>query len=325
MKNKNVLITGGAGFIGSTICSKLVEQGYQPVVIDSFIQYISPFKSKYQKYLEYRFKGFKEKVIIERGDIRYKNDVQRVISKYQPSIIIHLAALPIADLCFTHPEEAITSILNGTVNILDIIKDLDFIERFVYTSSSMVYGDFVEIPIREEAPKCPKDNYGGTKLAGEILTESYSRHFGIKYSIVRPSAVYGPTDVNQRVGQIFIENALKNEKIVLHGGGENMLDFTYIEDIADGFILASFKPEGENQTFNITRGEGRSLKELATILQQFFPNLDTEVKPMQVYRPKRGALSIEKAKKLLGYSPKYSLEEGIAEYVEFYKNKINTQ
>lgn len=316
---KNILLTGGAGFIGSYICRNLLNLGYQPVVYDAFIQYISPFESLYQKYLEYRFKGIKKDVVFIRGDIRDKDDIERIILKYKPERIIHLAAMPIADLSFIHQAETLGSIILGTVNILDIISKVDFIKRFIYTSSSMVYGDFEIIPAPEEHLKKPKDIYGGTKYCGEILTETYGRRFGINYTIIRPSAVYGPTDVNRRVVQVFIENALKGKKLTLHGGESNIIDFSYVEDVAEGFVLAALSDKAQNQVFNITRGEGRSLKELTDILKEFFPNLEVGTTPLQVYRPKRGALSIEKAKNLLGYNPKYSLRDGIIKYLEFMK------
>jgi len=314
---KQVLVTGGAGFIGSHVCKKLLERQYQPVVYDAFVQYISPFESLYQKALELRFKETKEKIIFERGDTRDKNHLRKIILTYKPETIIHLANLPIADLSFIHTEEAIGSIINGTVNILDMIRDVNFVKRFVYASSSMIYGDFTQIPAPEDHPKRPKDIYGGTKLSAETLIQAYSRRYGIPYTIIRPSAVYGPTDVNRRVSQIFLESAMKGEKLILHGGGENILDFTYVEDTAEGIVLASLSPQGENEIFNITRGEGRSLLDFVNILKTYFPNLETEIHPMQVYRPKRGALSIQKARDLLGYNPQYSLEQGIERYVLF--------
>lgn len=315
--SKYILVTGGAGFIGSQVCKKLLERQYQPVVYDAFIQYVSPFDSLYQKALELRFKDIKEEIIFERGDTRDKNHLRKIVLTYKPDIIIHLANLPIADLSFTHTEEAIGSIINGTVNILDIIRDTHFVKRFVYASSSMIYGDFLEVPAPEDHPKRPKDIYGGTKLSTEILIQAYSRRYGIKYTIVRPSAVYGPSDVNRRVSQIFLENAMKGQKLILHGGGENVLDFSYVEDTAEGIVLASLSSNGENEIFNITRGEGRSLLDYVNILKYYFPDLKTEVRPMQIYRPKRGALSIKKARKLLGYAPKYSLEQGLERYVLF--------
>ena len=170
---KIILVTGGAGFIGSYVCRSLIEGGYKVVVYDAFIQYVSPFESKYQQFLNSRFLGIKDNIHFVRGDIRDKNDIRRTLEEWKPNVVIHLANLPIADLSFTHTEETISSILNSAINILDAIKEKNYVERFVYASSSMVYGDFIETPISEEALKRPKDIYGGTKLAAEILIETY--------------------------------------------------------------------------------------------------------------------------------------------------------
>ncbi len=312
-------ITGGAGFIGSAIARQLVDDGEEVVVYDSFVQYISPLESNYQKYLKKRFEGISKRVKVVRGDTRNKVELKRVIMAHRPDIIIHLAALPIADLSNTHTEEALTSIIHGTVSLLDIIRDVDFIKRFVYTSSSMIYGDFEKVPANEDHPKRPKDIYGGTKLCGEILTQSYSRRFGIEYAIVRPSAVYGPTDVNRRVSQIFLEEALKGEPLTLHDGYETKLDFTYIKDVVQGFILVATSLQAKNEVFNITRGEGRSLMEYVEELRKYFPDLRIKNidKPVDMFRPKRGALDISKARSLLGYSPEYSLKDGVQKYVQF--------
>ena len=315
-----VMITGGGGFIGSYITRQLLQDGHEVVIFDSFVNYISPLESFYQVYLEKRFEGIKGEIQIIRGDTRNKSEVYRAIRQCKPNRIIHLAALPIADLCNKHSEEALSSILNGTVNVLEAIRDVDRVDRFVYASSSMIYGDFQYHPADEEHPKNPKGVYGGTKLGGEILTEAFSRRFEIEYAIVRPSAVYGPTDVNRRVTQIFVENALKGKPLILHGGGHTQLDFTYVTDTACGFVLVTTKPEAANQIFNITRGEGRSLKDLADIIKSLIPGVTTVEQEADVFRPKRGALDISKAKKMLGYEPKYSLEEGMAKYVEFVRD-----
>ena len=320
MKEK-VLLTGGAGFIGSYIAKKLIDQDKTVFVYDSFIRYFNPISyPHYQQYIQYRFKGYEKRIIFIRGDTRDKYYLRSIISRYKPSFIIHLAALPIADIGDKNPEEAISSIIQGTVNILDIIKDLKFIKRFVYTSSSMVYGDFEYTPADEDHPKRPKGIYGGAKLAGEIITESYGRRYSIPYTIIRPSAVYGPGDTNRRVTQIFLENALSGKPIELYNGGESKLDFSFVEDVAEGFILATFNRKGENQIFNITRGEGRKIKELAEIIKKLVNRpLKIKITPPELYRPERGALSIKKAKKLLNYKPKYSLEEGMRVYYNFLK------
>ncbi len=316
---EKILLTGGAGFIGSHIARKLIERGCEVIIFDAFVQYISPFESKYQKYLDLRFKGIKDKITFIRGDTRHKSHIANVIKEHRPDRVIHMAALPIADLSFIHYEETINTIVLGTTNLLTCIKDAGFVKRFVYTSSSMVYGDFEYEPADETHPTRPKDVYGGTKLAGEVLTESFGRRYGVKYTIIRPSAVYGPGDVNRRVTQIFLENALGDKGLVVRGGGENKLDFSFVEDVADGFVRATMSEKGENEIFNITRGESRSLTEYANELKKYFPSLKVSLEPMPSHRPKRGTLDITKAKTLLGYNPRYNLEDGIKRYVEWFQ------
>ena len=125
--------------------------------------------------------------------------------------------------------------------------------------------------------------------------------------------------MNQRVSQIFINKAIAGKNINIHGKDEK-LDFTYIEDLVKGVILASTKKNGINNTFNITNGRGRSLLEFVTILKKYFPNLRSKLKSRDKFRPKRGTLSIQKAKKLIGYKPKISLEKGIDKYLKFLKH-----
>ncbi|MEE8357394.1 MAG: NAD-dependent epimerase/dehydratase family protein [Anaerolineales bacterium] len=316
-----ILITGGAGFIGSYVCRRLLDMGHEVVVYDAFIHYISPLKSILKEYTELRFRGIADQIEFRRGDTRDKAHLRRVIVETRPDRILHLAALPIADLSNRHSEEALTSILEGAVNVLEVLRDVDFVDRFVYISSSMIYGDFEVIPAPEDHPKRPKDIYGGTKYAGEVMTETYSRRYEIPYSIIRPSAVYGPYDVNRRVTQIFIENALLGKPITLFGGGLQALDFTYIEDVTEGMIKVMFHENAEGEAFNITYGRGYTLRELADILLTQCPDLEVKVvEEEDVFRPTRGALSIEKAKKIVGYDPQISLEEGIKRYLEVYRN-----
>jgi len=316
-----ILITGGAGFIGSYVCRRLLDMGHEVVVFDAFVQYISPLKSILKEYTELRFQGIADQIDFRRGDTRDKAHLRRVIMDTRPDRILHLAALPIADLSNRHSEEALTSILEGAVNVLEVLRDVDFVDRFVYISSSMIYGDFEVIPAPEDHPKRPKDIYGGTKYAGEVMTETYSRRYEIPYSIIRPSAVYGPYDVNRRVSQIFVENALLGKPITLFGGGIQTLDFTYVEDVTEGMIKVMFHENAEGEAFNITYGRGYTLRELADILLTQCPDLEVKVvEEEDVFRPKRGALSIEKAKKMVGYNPQISLEEGLKRYLEIYRN-----
>ena len=316
---KKIFITGGTGFIGFFLARNLATKGHDVVAFDSYVNYVNPRKSHYGRYLEYRLKHLPETVRIIRGDIRNKGELLRAIREEQPDVIVHLAALPISTTSNTCSEDAMSINLNGTVNVLESLRECPFVKRFVYTSSSMVYGDFQYAPADEKHPINPLDVYGGTKKSGEVLTKVFSKQFDFEYVIIRPSAVYGPTDANRRVSQIFVENALLGKKLLLHNGGESKLDFSYVEDVAEGFALAVESPKAANETFNITRGEGRSLKELAAIIKQHVPGLEIETQPVprNEKRPERGALDITKARNVLGYDPKYSLEKGIGEYIAF--------
>ena len=318
--SKKILITGGAGFIGYFLTKNLLAKGHEVIIYDAFLNYIPPLKSHYPYYLEYRLRDLQDKASIVRGDIRHRGELVKTLKEFRPEIIIHLAAIPVATVSDQHSEDATQINLGGTATILEAIRAMGFVKRFVYASSSFVYGNFIRDSADENHPTSPIDVYGATKLSGEILTKGFGRRFGIEYVIVRPSAVYGPTDANRRVTQIFVEKALRGEPLTLYNGGQDRVDFTYIDDVVQGFSLAALQPEARNETFNITHGEGKSAEELANILKKLVPGTKTIIEESTEIRPKRGTLDISKAKKILGYQPQYPLEEGMKKYVEFIKS-----
>ena len=318
-----VLITGGAGFIGSHISRELIKQGHTPIIVDSYTQYLNPLTTMdYSQVLKDRFKGIEDKVIMERGNASNFHEIRNIILKHQPERIIHLASFPISVNSNVHIEECMEGTIRSTMNIINVCHEVGFVKRFVYTSSSMIYGDYKTNPVSEEHEKKPKDTYAGAKLAGEYITIGMCNRFQVPYTIIRPSAVYGPTDMNSRVSQIFVENALLGKPLVLEGGGKSKLDFTYVKDTAKGFVLAAFSPDAEGEVFNITTGNARTLKEYADILKKYFPNLTVIEKPADPHRPERGTLDISKARKLLGFNPEYSLEKALPEYIDYMKEKI---
>lgn len=329
MSNDVALITGGLGFIGSTLANTLIKRKIvtKCILLDNFGSFINPLKSNYNDYRQKRIIGSK-KFIIERGDASNTQITLKLIQKYKPTLIYHTAALPLAKIKNLNATEASIGSVDATKNL---IENLNFIrstsnnyniKRFVYFSSSMIYGDFKSNIVSENTKANPKEIYGTMKLAGEVITAGLCGYYNIDYTSIRPSAVYGPTDMNQRVSQIFIEKAIKGEKIFIQGKDEK-LDFTYIQDLVNGVILASTNKKGANETFNITNGKGRTLFEFVKILKKYFPNLKYEVVKRDNFRPKRGTLSIQKAKRLLGYSPNYTIEKGIENYLQYLKeNKI---
>ena len=322
-----VLVTGGLGFIGAEVSKQLLDAGAEVVILDSFASYFPLFHEDaglYQRFVHDRVAPLNGRVQLERGDTRHKDELRRVMLKHRPDRVIHLAALPLANVSTTYSEEAIGSIVAATTNLLEVVRDLDHFERFVYASSSMVYGEFVEHPATESHPTHPKNIYGGAKLCGEVVTRTYGEALGIEYAIVRPSAVYGPTDVNRRVVQIFVENALRGRPLVLKGGASNALDFTYVKDIASGFVKAALVPAAANETFNITRGEGRTLGELVGILREIIGDIEVEEAELDHIIPRRGALDTSRARQILGFESAYALEDGVREYVEFVRSYLET-
>ncbi|MDO8669169.1 MAG: NAD-dependent epimerase/dehydratase family protein [Candidatus Buchananbacteria bacterium] len=319
-QKQKIMIIGGAGLIGSRITKKLTDLGHEVVIYDKFYNFIESERDKYVFYLKRRLKELCPGIKIVYGDIRDDVNLLKALQENRPDTIIHLAQIPLATVSNKLSSEALDININGLTSLIKAIGSVDFVKRLVYSSSSFVYGHFKYAPADENHPTNPIDVYGGTKLAGEDIIKGFGTRFGIDYTIIRPSAVYGPTDVNLRVSQIFVDNAFNGRDLIMEGGGEACLDFTYVDDIAQGFTLAALSPKAKNEVFNITRGEGRTLKELSDILRQYFPNLKTIIKPADQTRPKRGALDITKARKILGYEPKYSLEDGIKEYVAYIKN-----
>lgn len=320
---KTALITGGMGLIGSFIARKLIEDKIvdKVVLLDHYGRYVDSSREEFVDYRKLRTRGIENNIIIERGEAKYYSVIFNILSQHRPAYIFHLAALPLAKLQNLNTQEAYEGSVISTSNMLEaigILKETNNYcpERFIYASSSMVYGDFQYTPVDEEHPTNPKEIYGTMKLAGENVTRGLSNFYGIPCAVVRPSAVYGPTDMNRRVSQIFLEKAMLGQKINIQGIDE-ALDFTYVKDIAKGFVFAATKEKAIGETFNITCGSARTLLEYVKILQNFFPNLEYEVTERDAFRPKRGTLSIQKAQNLLGYAPDFTLEEGVHEYVEF--------
>ena len=326
---KTALITGGLGFIGTHIAIDLLKNKKvkKCILLDNFGGYINPTRKSFYDYRKKRLDLIKNK-IIERCDTNNFKSVLEIVKKYQPDIVFHTAALPLAKLENLNTDEAKLGSVDSTVNLLDSITLVQNIKknyrckRFIYISSSMVYGDFKTNKVNETSPVNPKEAYGTMKLAGEIITKGISKLNNIPYTIIRPSAVYGPTDMNRRVSQIFIENAFEDKLIEIEGKNEK-LDFTFIEDLAKGCVLAGIKKQGISQIFNITYGKGQSLYSYVLNLKKLIPNLNYKIKPRDETKPSRGTLSIAKAKKLLGFKPKFSLKKGIKKYFDFLvKNKI---
>jgi nucleoside-diphosphate-sugar epimerase len=316
-----VFITGGAGFIGSYVVRQLLSLGHEVTVFDNFVRYVLPGPNDAgPDWSVVRLADLLDRVTIVRGNTADTDFVRRAVAASAPDRVIHMAAMPLATLSVVHPEEAFASIVTGTLNLLQACREQKNLARLVLISSSMIYGGFVTTPVSENAAPDPKDVYGGLKLCSEITTRAFGFMYRIPTTVVRPAAVYGPTDTNKRVLQQFLDRALAGGRLEVKGP-EQRLDFTYVKDTAAGIVAATFAEKAAGQTFNISRGEGRSLLEAARIVQELVPGTELSIEERDVRFPERGALDVSRAKELLGYAPRFSLEEGLREYHDFLTGK----
>ena len=315
---KNILICGGAGFIGSHLTKQFIDDGDSVTVFDNNVQYFYPATKYTLQNMDDRYERLLADATIVRGSTDDTSDLRRTIKMVEPQIIINLAALPLAVTAVQNSEEAFKSICCSTHNVMEVLRDYTKIEKYVHISSSMIYGDFEINPNPETAAKNPKEIYGSMKLASEFIVLGYSKRYDINSAIIRPSAVYGPGDNNKRVLQKFCEAAIGGNEIYARNPSSNFLDFSFVEDTAEGIKLVAKGNTESGSAFNITRGQGRSLADVISILQDFFPKLKvvTQERDDSIY-PKRGALDITKAQSVVGYEPKVSIEQGIPMYLEY--------
>jgi len=237
---------------------------------------------------------------------------------------VHLAA--VAHITVTRADNylAFKNSIITLRNSLDVAHALG-LSRFVYFSSSTVYGNFKSATVDEESSVDPDTTYGAYKLAGELLVKSEWRDRNLPYTIIRPQALYGSRCVSRRVTQIFIENALDKKPLKINGDGSDKHDFTYIDDLTDGIArIFTHMDESKNETFCLTAGDARSTQNLADIVTRHIPGV-IEYGPADPEKPSRGTMSPEKAKRLLGWSPQYDLDRGMEATINWYKEFLNDQ
>lgn len=329
IRNRRILIIGGAGFIGHNLALKLKELGAKVSIIDSLkVNNLKtliknenklPFPKLAKQIIRERLKLLKQnKIPLQILDARNYHALSRLFNKIKPQVVIHLAAVSHANRSNKDPHSTFDHSLRTLENALDNSKNN--IEHFIFLSSSLVYGNFKK-SIVDETESCePIGIYGALKYSAEKIIKAYNQTFDLPYTILRPSALYGERCISRRVGQIFIENALNNKKIVIQGGGEEKLDFTYIQDLIKGIVCVLKSQNSLNQIFNITFGKSQSINRLLENLKIEFPFVDVAYTKRDKLTPLRGTLSTDKAKKLINYSSDWPLDLGYSKYIKWYKN-----
>lgn len=307
------MVTGGAGFIGSHVCRNIVESGEKVIILDNI-------KKEHLEHVKnVRMHDFYDKIEFIQADITKPEDVMRALKENSVKRIIHTAAITFIPTAVKNPELAFNVNTVGTFNLLEASRKLD-LDKFVYISSSSTYGDFQYSPADEKHPLNPKDVYGATKAAADNMTISYFRTYGLKTNVVRTSSVYGEGDLEKRVVRNFAENALQGLPMEIHGGGTQLRDFSYVKDVANGMVLAMRSKNCDGEAFNITYGEAHTIRDMAMNIKDMIPGSDIKEVGARSIDVKRGQLSIEKARKLLNYKPKYSLKDGLEHYIDWIVN-----
>tara|TARA_B100001778_G_C18585338_1_gene629556 strand:+ start:246 stop:1202 length:957 start_codon:yes stop_codon:yes gene_type:complete len=313
-----ILVTGGKGFIGSKIVEMLSNDGHHLIVVDNHDTYDIMTTEELHKLYDWRTRNWKAKnVTLINGDVLDRLVCLKAFS-HNPDIVIHLATYPRAKIVDRDPILGIPKVINTTTNLLWHAEKFG-VRKFVYVSSSMVYGDFVD-GMKEDGKTKPKNIYGEAKLTGERLVKLFAKRDNLNYNIIRPSGVYGPGDMPDRVVSKFFDKAMNNQPITLHNG-ENKVDFTYRRDAARGIVLAALSPVA-NVSFNITAGKATSLRTLAEKIIALTGS-ESEIEDIgdHMLYPMRGTLDIGRARDLLNYEPEFTLDEGLASYYDWLKNR----
>lgn len=314
-----ILVTGGLGLIGHNVVQRLQQQGHQVAIVDTRTNYgIIP-----QDEIDYLMTERLKK--IQPGSIHaidISNDIDWLFTRYKFDIVIHMASFPRQKVVNSNPALGAKTMMEGLLNLCEASKRHN-IKKFVYISSSMVYGDFTD-DVTEDYNCKPQGQYGIMKLAGERLVEDYSRRNCFTHTIIRPSAVYGPLDVEDRVIAKFMLTAMRGGTLKVNGASET-LDFTYVEDAADGIVAAALSDNTDNKTYNITKSHSRSLLDAANLAVKIVGKGTIEVKDKDADFPSRGALNIDAARKDFGYDPKVDVEEGFQKYYDWLSNSTYWQ
>lgn len=324
MLNTKILITGGAGFIGSNLCEELLKQGEQVVCLDNFatgrIENILPFLSNPHF-----------KLIV--GDIRKMEDCRKAVDGVD--FVLHEAALGSVPRSINDPVTSNEVNVSGFLNMLVAARDAG-VKRFIYAASSSTYGDSVSMPKVEAVIGRPLSPYAITKYVNELYADVFSRTYGIETIGLRYFNVFGrgqdPNGAYAAVIPLFVRQFMNHQSPTINGDGEYSRDFTYIDNVIQMNLLAlaTNNPEAVNTVYNTAFGEQTTLNQLVLYLKEFLSAFDPGIRDIEIiHGPNRpgdiphSLASIDKARKLLGYHPRYNFKEGLREAVQWYWHHLN--
>ncbi|MBL8860656.1 MAG: GDP-mannose 4,6-dehydratase [Planctomycetes bacterium] len=311
---QHVLITGGAGFIGSHVAQALVARGERVTILDNFNDFYDPaIKRANLTYLP--------GAVVVTGDIRDRPLVDRLLGEGRFDAVIHLAAMAGVRPSIQDPLHYEDVNVRGTLHLLEALKARP-LTRFVFASSSSVYGDRADVPFREtDDIHHPVSPYAATKRAGELHCWTYHHLYGIPVSALRFFTVYGPRQRPEMAIHKFVKAVLEGRPVPFFGDGSTRRDYTYVDDIVDGVLRALDRCAGY-EIYNLGESATTSLSELVGLIGEACgrePLLDRQ--PMQPGDVLVTYADVSKARARLGYDPRTSVREGLARFVRWYREQ----
>ena len=322
--NSKVLVTGGAGFIGSNLCETLLEQGNRVVCLDNFM---TGHRKNIKEFVS------NEKFTLIEGDIRNYEDCRKAVDGCD--YVLHQAALGSVPRSIVDPMTATDVNVGGFVKMLFAAKEAK-VKRFVYAASSSTYGDHPDLPKEEDKIGNPLSPYAITKFADELYAKNFSDIYGIETVGLRYFNVFGrrqdPNGAYAAVIPKFVMQLMQHQTPIVNGDGLFSRDFTYIDNVIQANQLAAitpkeqlYKTETKHEVFNVAFGERTNLNELVEILKENLSEFDSKIKEIEIeHGPNRAGdiphslASIEKAKELLNYNPEFSVKDGLKEATKWY-------
>lgn len=325
MKHMKVLVTGGAGFIGSNLCEYLLAHNYKVVCLDNFatgkIENLLPLLNRYLDTF---------KLIV--GDIRDLSDCQKAVVGVD--YILHEAALGSVPRSIKDPATTNAVNIGGFLNMLIAARDAG-VKRFMYAASSSTYGDSQSLPKVEDVIGRPLSPYAVTKYVNELYADVFARTYGMECIGLRYFNVFGrrqdPFGAYAAVIPLFVKKLMAHESPVINGDGGYSRDFTYIGNVIQMNMLAmtTTNPDAVNQVYNTAFGERTTLNQLVNYLKEYLSEFDPKIADVEIlHGPNRqgdiphSLACIDKARKLLGYIPEYSMRDGLKEAVKWYWHNI---
>ena len=320
-----ILVTGGAGFIGSNLCEYLLQAGHEVCCLDNFatgkIENILPLTERYPVMF---------RLIV--GDIRRMEDCRKAVEGME--YVLHEAALGSVPRSIKDPITSNDVNISGFLNMLVASRDAG-VKRFVFAASSSTYGDSQSLPKVEDIIGRPLSPYAITKYVNELYADVFARTYGMEYIGLRYFNVFGRRQdafgAYAAVIPLFVKQLMRHESPVINGDGEYSRDFTYIDNVIqmNELALTTTNPDAVNQIYNTAFGERTTLNQLVGYLKEFLGEFNEEIRKIEIlHGPNRvgdiphSLASIDKAKNLLGYEPQYSMKQGLQEAVKWYWNNL---